>query len=295
MHYHQHVAPLDPRQLNPEIPDEVALVLSRMMAKNPKDRYQRPVELVQHLMQIAHKVGAAADMPEGVLFVDAPLLAPPRKRPLLLISAGALALATLLMVLSLVQQTTQRPSGRPAHSGKDEVKVAKDSPTTPGKVPTVGSPPGVPKGVMEIRKEEDLAALLKDESPRLVGYVVQDFEITDANLVFQGAGSRSLTLKPKADDEGEGNTRRPIITWKWQPRETGEPAAALIIDGGDAVFTDLRFRIDGSAGTPDQSAGAVAVRGKGTVTFEKCSFQQVNVAALQFTKNRKDIPLASVL
>src|SRR5579862_964371 len=34
LHHHQHVAPLDPRQLNPEIPDEVAAILQRMMAKD---------------------------------------------------------------------------------------------------------------------------------------------------------------------------------------------------------------------------------------------------------------------
>src|SRR5207244_4797737 len=78
LHHHQHVAPVDPRQLNPQIPDEIALILGRMMAKDPRARYQRPIQLVQHLMQVAHKVGAADDLPEGVLFVEAPLLASPR-------------------------------------------------------------------------------------------------------------------------------------------------------------------------------------------------------------------------
>ena len=35
LHHHQHVEPLDPRQLNPDIPDEVAAILGRMMAKDP--------------------------------------------------------------------------------------------------------------------------------------------------------------------------------------------------------------------------------------------------------------------
>src|SRR5438309_3385938 len=37
LHHHHHVAPIDPRQLNPHIPDEVAAILGRMMAKDPKD------------------------------------------------------------------------------------------------------------------------------------------------------------------------------------------------------------------------------------------------------------------
>src|SRR5207237_6232940 len=52
LHHHQHVAPIDPRQLNPEIPDEVAAILQRMMAKNVHDRYQRAEHLVQHQLQV---------------------------------------------------------------------------------------------------------------------------------------------------------------------------------------------------------------------------------------------------
>src|SRR5437762_12261594 len=36
LHHHHHVPPLDPRQLNPAIPDELAAILVRMIAKDPK-------------------------------------------------------------------------------------------------------------------------------------------------------------------------------------------------------------------------------------------------------------------
>src|SRR4051794_12925871 len=100
LHHHQHVAPVDPRQLNPDTPDEVAAILVRMMAKDPKDRYQRAEHLVQHLIQVAQKLGAAADVPDGVLFVDAPLPTPPRKRPLLMAALAILGLGIVLIVLS---------------------------------------------------------------------------------------------------------------------------------------------------------------------------------------------------
>src|SRR5204863_4403693 len=54
LHHHQHVAPVDPRQMNAAVPDELAVVLMRMMAKDAKNRYQRPEHLVQHLLQLAH-------------------------------------------------------------------------------------------------------------------------------------------------------------------------------------------------------------------------------------------------
>src|SRR5713101_8036703 len=41
LHHHQQVAPVDPRQINPEISDDVAAILVRMMAKDPKVRYQK--------------------------------------------------------------------------------------------------------------------------------------------------------------------------------------------------------------------------------------------------------------
>src|SRR5262249_42203494 len=34
LHHHQHVKPLDPRELVPDLPDEIAVILDRMMAKD---------------------------------------------------------------------------------------------------------------------------------------------------------------------------------------------------------------------------------------------------------------------
>src|SRR5262249_22702928 len=101
LHHHQHLPPLDPRQLNPDIPDDVAAILARMMAKEPRDRYQRAEHLVMHLIQVAQKVGAPAEVPESLLFVDAPLPNAPRHRPLVLTGVALAALAGILLALSL--------------------------------------------------------------------------------------------------------------------------------------------------------------------------------------------------
>src|SRR5207247_7141486 len=102
LHHHQHVPPLDPRQLNPEIPDEVAAVLGRMMAKEPGNRYQRPEVLVQHLIYLAQKYGNLPDAPEGLLFVDAPLPSPPPLNPLLVAGAAAVLLVGLVALQGLL-------------------------------------------------------------------------------------------------------------------------------------------------------------------------------------------------
>ncbi|MBX9578936.1 MAG: serine/threonine protein kinase, partial [Gemmataceae bacterium] len=66
LHAHQHEAPLDPRELNPAVPDDLAAVLSRMMVKDPARRYQTPVELIADLKAVAARLrvpldGAVAD------------------------------------------------------------------------------------------------------------------------------------------------------------------------------------------------------------------------------------------
>src|SRR5262249_62426942 len=57
LHHQQYVPPIDPRQLNSSIPDEVAALLGGMMAKDPADRFQNPDQLVSHLLALAKKYG----------------------------------------------------------------------------------------------------------------------------------------------------------------------------------------------------------------------------------------------
>src|SRR5262249_46125512 len=45
LHAHQFEAPIDPRDINPQVPDGLAVVLAKMMAKDPTRRSQTPVAL----------------------------------------------------------------------------------------------------------------------------------------------------------------------------------------------------------------------------------------------------------
>src|SRR6185312_2865523 len=47
LHHHQHVKPSDPRHYAADLPLEVCQVLDRMMAKQPRDRFQSPEQLLQ--------------------------------------------------------------------------------------------------------------------------------------------------------------------------------------------------------------------------------------------------------
>jgi hypothetical protein len=57
---HMQVDPTDVRDLNPEVPDGLWMVLRRMLAKRPEERYQTPGELLEALLRLrAGDPGAA--------------------------------------------------------------------------------------------------------------------------------------------------------------------------------------------------------------------------------------------
>jgi serine/threonine protein kinase len=61
---HQQEAPLDPRQLNPAVPDALAAILAKMMAKNPAERFASPVELAHHLQALLPAATATGPTPK---------------------------------------------------------------------------------------------------------------------------------------------------------------------------------------------------------------------------------------
>ncbi len=109
LHHHQHVKPVDPRQFVPDLPDEAAIILDRMMAKQPKDRYQTPEQLVHHLYLAARKLGAAAEVPEGVLAVEAAMPNPPAGRPFVLAALAAVAVIGLIFLIDQLSAPKAEP------------------------------------------------------------------------------------------------------------------------------------------------------------------------------------------
>jgi serine/threonine protein kinase len=310
LHHHQHVMPIDPRQLNPDVPDDIALILARMMSKNPRERYQRPVHLVQHLVQVAQKVGAADNLPEGVLFVDAPLPTAPRKRPLLLVSVAALALATVLMLLSLAQpnkQTALRPGSKDA----SQKSTAKEPVPGQGAKQVNAVAPLLPRS-NEVGSEEELRVLLESTGPNVQVVVTKDFDISQA-LVFQGDNKRQLSIEGKPDENHEPPTLRftyhfPKIDQESLP-DPAEIVAQLLLDNAHVTFQNLKFRLEiveskdnpkdgvmAGANAPRVPVATVAVRGNSNVRFIKCWFAQVYWPRPPYINLRpKHFPIASVL
>jgi hypothetical protein len=266
LHHHQHVAPIDPRQLNPDIPDEIAVILGRMMAKDPRARYQRPLQLVQHLMQAARHVGVADDLPEGVLFVDAPLPAGPRSRPLLIVSMVVLALGIIMVLLALSPRGDNQgqvpvPPGPAVSASPGGDKKGNGGDTAPKPVTN----PAVLTSDSPIRDVDGLVAAARDpklkerSSIKLKG---GEYDVTRV------AGALSLAAGPALVVEPESPGAKVKI--KVQADAQHE---AFVLAGGNITFRNLIFQIAASD-YPDADVAAIAIRGAERVVFEKCVFEQ---------------------
>ncbi len=202
---HQNDEPLDPRELNHAIPDELAAVLARMMAKDPADRYQSPLELIAHLKGLAAKLGLNTDLVEHDSAVksvpaDTRLLPQtPRVKPVwvLAVAAVAVAVATFVVATSSPGPAPGAPilpdigpSLEPAVVGKDPDTIA---PRT-----TTDTP---------IKTAEQLAERLEDPTTTRVVLEPGDYDLTKLDrprpITFRG---RSLELTA-APGSTAGSTR----------------------------------------------------------------------------------------
>ncbi len=289
LHHHQHVAPVDPRQLNPDIPDDVAAILVRMMAKDPKDRYQRAEHLVQHLIQMAQKLGAIADLPDGVLFVDAPLPSPPRKRPLLIGAVAVLALGIFLIVLSFAPGRYRPAWHPPKDNGRAEFKPppALDRRPQPDKgkpVVVTGSAPGV------ITTERGL----REAADKATGYT----RLTVRGKILVNEGGLVLG---KPDQRLEIESENPQDWKNWAviqvvpDAKKAEEASwvGLVVNGGSVTFRNLVFDVEAPF-TPTRLVAGVLVRGAQRVTFERCLFTQSRAEMIPLISQRQLYPVASV-
>jgi serine/threonine protein kinase len=291
--HHRDVAPLDPRQLNPEIPDEVAGILARMMAKDPKDRYQRPVHLVQHLMQVAQHVGAAAEVPEGVLFLDTPLPNQPRKRPALMVALATVFLAGLLFVQSLTQ-TGQGPQA----FLKVEKPNRNDAATPDNSPPLEKQPVAVSENKSYVlpRDLELLRTVLAKGERNIKVVIKGDTDLSAEPLVFNGEGGRTLHVEGSAP--GLDGKLPCSIRLQYQPEDSEDSEklhAGILLNGGAAHFKNVRFETEASL-LPRIPVAAVLIQKGGTARFEGCWFNQGGSTSPErlIPKRFSHIPLASV-
>jgi serine/threonine protein kinase len=281
LHHHQQVAPVDPRQINPDISDEVAAILARTMAKDAKARYQRPEHLVQHLLAAAQRLGATSELPEGVLYVDAALPEPPRIRPMLLAAFGVLAVVVLVLLFGSSTWTTtgtnlpgDTPFAKPKDAGTNGPgpSVTQNQPNpNDGK----NSPPVKQRYVARdfdapTTKELAEAVLANPDAEEFNFALGGDLwligdDSADAAFALLVPG-RKLTLR--AIDAG----KPPTLWIPYDPRHRPSPRWTGLLLGGDEVtLRDLRIVIDAKVSSA-RMAGVVLQGGRNNVF--NCEFVQ---------------------
>jgi hypothetical protein len=273
LHHHQHVPPVDPRELNPAIPDELVGVLGKMMAKEPRDRYQRPEQLIQHLLVIANKMQLPADSSsqEAMLFVDAPLPQPPRFSPVLAAVAAVAAVAILAVILGT--------------GGRDPRPLPIAAGTRPNDAPVVppgngGAPPTLPenpaeRGPKTAANARELARLLEDpavEEIQLTGdeYVLDEIAPIDGIPMLAANRSVRLVGKPR------GKVRA-TLRWKTDMAPVHDPDAPPAILYVKAMSPAVQVKLENLTFAAPLVSGdgtiyAVAATGAGRLTLINCEF-----------------------
>ncbi|OAI40000.1 hypothetical protein AYO40_00905 [Planctomycetaceae bacterium SCGC AG-212-D15] len=291
LHHHQHIPPLDPRQLNSSIPDELAAILGRMMAKEPADRYQRPEHLVQHLLQLAQKLGPGGDTGvNGVIYVDAALPNPPRMRPMLVAAIAGSLLVAVVVLHGMSSWPPPRTPNKVAYQPKDQKAPLPPPVADGGKAATaevtptpVVNPPAT-RTEHNVGTVQELAEALASRSGDLLVTLRDDLDLTPPRgtegggrapeIVFAGGGQRELTIQPK--QAGKRITLR--LTYNAEPDKSAQVEGMdarlpLTFDGGRVIIRNVRFEIDGRA-APQLVIAPLRVRRGGSLTLENCEFVQ---------------------
>jgi serine/threonine protein kinase len=291
--HHQNVKPVDPRQLVSGIPDEVAAILDRMMAKSVRDRYQTPDALWQALWHAAQNLGATPEMPQGAIAVEAEL--PPRTtgRSLLLVALAALTVVGLILMLD--QPAPKTPQVAWNH---DKEGPAKSDTTTTTPPVVKDTPPDKPPVAKETKPEtvvvysppkdgesiaDDLAKWVKQNSDAAQLVIQLPGTTLDLSQMMKSPDSRtpggllvkatqSIVLKALKSDEP------PTIRFEYDASNTEAGAqVALTLAAPLVKVQGVRFVVDGK-GASNKEIVALLLQTIGKATVENCEFVQVRPA-----------------
>jgi hypothetical protein len=227
-------------------------------------------------MQVARKVGAADDLPEGVLFVDAPLPAGPRTRPAVIIALPFLALGLLIALLALNPLSEPRDNVSVALP-KDRAAAAndkkKDTPPREVQPAALGQTP-LPEDKV-VTRAKDLETILKDPSLQDRREIKLSGLINLADIGAFGFAAGSTTGQPLTLTSSELG----LATLEFDPDRRNSSAevdaspTGLTITGGQIVFDNLKILVKANRNWPEAVA-AIGIRGLAKVVFQRCQFEQ---------------------
>ncbi len=197
---HNSDPPPDPREARPEIPDEIAAIATKLMAKQPGARHASPRALVNDLLKVADELGMA-----GIASRTAPL----RRTPSWLATIDAyvpwaLPLAALIVVATILHWVWRAPS-------VDAQQLPR---------PVLAAAPQPVAADLEQAPDADVTAGVEADAPR-------------ANEDVSAAGGEASPVEPAADTTGDRDSGRKSVS-RPSGRGAGEPMPEQNPDAGAA-------------------------------------------------------------
>ena len=259
---HQEEQAPDIRMLNPSVPDDLASILVKLMAKDRDRRYQTPELLVRDLLTVAGSLGLRSINPEGLVWM-APKPAPAWARHFVW-GVPALAFSLVLAALAWWGDGPIAPSPPVSEAPPTTVPPPKAR-RSPAPTPPKASPAPEVEAPREfaVDSRDDLLRILAEAPPRST-ILLSDKGPYD----LRGVKSRpwkglDVTIKAEAGV-------RPVIRLPHDPDAPGGPASPALLDlvGGRVTLDGLEFAIEGG----DASA---AIRAEDAeLIVRRCSFRR---------------------
>jgi serine/threonine protein kinase len=287
LHHHQYVPPLDPRQLVPDLPDEIAVILSRMMAKNRKHRYATPKELLRDLVAVAGRLEVAPEVIPPRLQEDLSGLLPADLPPSRSLVLGLVAIAAVVALIFFLGHSPQaesvgnRPEQQQANTIPRQalVQPAPDEGKTPpgsAHLPT-GHPGGKPQPVVWTPPADasvhDLAAWadLHRGAERIEIQLDGDLDLSSrGDRPRQGILIQAEEVVIKRKKEAR---HRPTLRFTYDGEPQDRDRAALIIRSRTTTVEGIRLVVD--ARMAKTSIVGLLFEGGDKHTVQDCEFLQV--------------------
>ncbi len=210
LHAHEHDFPTDPRDLNPAVSDGLAMVLAKMMAKQPGQRYQTPADLTHDLTLLltatSPTASSGATYPSGLTAQPAALPLTDTLPRMPLVWLTALALVAVASVLYFAGNPTPPQSLVAPWQETAPKKI--DPPAVPTIVPPVNVVPrsnrlSDARGLAESLARQGEKALIQ-----LKPGTVYDLTLLPDGIQFTGT---DLVIEPEPGTSDRSEFSRPVL------------------------------------------------------------------------------------
>ncbi|MFP6764404.1 MAG: serine/threonine-protein kinase, partial [Planctomycetaceae bacterium] len=294
---HQGVGVPDPAVLNSGVPEQLSIVVRRMMNSDRNRRYQTPDQLIRDLTNVAGSFGLKGVNPEGLVWIASRAV---RSRSYAALTGWVATLGILLGVVGILHQFPQLSQNI---SGITEVRVAPEAltagqagpvpesdvsrnPEQPAEVASAAGPPGsgsariipipIPVDIPESEVtrtgpetttgSEGISAAVPSETgvSGLPGAATDTADFPDTGGIVDPVPETGLPLTGPGEEPDSGATL-PVAT---QPQENFEP---FIVRSQDQSF-DRRCRTLNAACLAVEDGGVIQLDYSGVrdeLSFEK--------------------------